>query len=234
VATVISVNLAVPGPNPAKDVGITGIDKRPVEGPVLVRAPGRKGTLPTDRTSGLVGDHIFDTPNHGGDDQAVYAYAREDLDRWQLELGRDLPGGTFGENLTTAGIEVTGALIGERWRIGADVVLEVSCPRIPCGTFSYWMAEQGWQKRFVVAAVPGAYLRVIAAGEVRAGDPIVVVARPDHDVTIGLAFRAMTREPEHLPRLVGVDALPAGIRDRAERRTREAARGGSPRSGDPA
>jgi MOSC domain-containing protein YiiM len=213
VAHVVSVNLAVPRPNPAKDVGITGIDKQPTASPVLIRAPGAMGT------SGLAGDQIFDTPHHGGDDQAVYAYAREDLDRWQAELGRDLPGGVFGENLTTAGLDVTGARIGERWRVGDTVVLEVAVPRIPCGTFAHWMAEEQWIKRFTAAAAPGAYLRVIMPGEVRAGDPVTVVGRPDHDVTIGVTFRALTREPELLPRLVTAEALPDDVKARVARRT---------------
>jgi MOSC domain-containing protein YiiM len=215
-ATVLSVNLAVPRPNSAKDVGVTGIDKRPTADSVLVRAPGAKVT---GFGSGLVGDDVFDREHHGGDDQAVYAYAREDLDLWGAELGRDLPGGVFGENLTTAGIEVTGALIGERWRIGEQVLLEVSVPRIPCATFALWMAEERWIKRFTIGARPGTYLRVIEAGAIRAGDPITVVSRPEHDVTVGVTFRALTREPDLLPRLVGVDALPASVRERAGART---------------
>jgi MOSC domain-containing protein YiiM len=216
VAELISVNLAVPRPNPAKRVGVTGIDKQPAPGPVQVRAPGPKGT---GLGSGLVGDRIFDTAHHGGDDQAVYAYAREDLDTWEGELGRTLPSGVFGENLTTSGLDVTGALIGERWRIGEQVVLEVADPRIPCGTFAHWMAEQGWVKRFTVRALPGAYLRVIVAGEIRAGDPVTVLSRPDHDVTIGLTFRALTREPELLPRLLAADALPAEVKQAVTKRT---------------
>jgi MOSC domain-containing protein YiiM len=216
VAHLISVNLAVPRPNPAKGVGITGIDKRPATGPVEARAPGPKGT---GLGSGLVGDRIFDTAHHGGDDQAVYAYAREDLDAWEAELGRTLPDGVFGENLTTSGLDVTGALIGERWRIGDQVVLEVAVPRIPCGTFAHWMAEQQWVKRFTVRAIPGAYLRVVTAGQIRAGDRIVVVDRPGHDVTVGVTFRALTREPELLPRLRDVDAMPEKVKALAARRT---------------
>jgi MOSC domain-containing protein YiiM len=213
VAHLLSVNIAVPHPNPAKDVGITGIDKQPSATPVAVRAPGVQGE------SGLAGDQIFDKPHHGGDDQAVYAYAREDLDRWQAELKRELPGGMFGENMTTAGLDVTGALIGERWRVGDRLVLEVSVPRIPCRTFAHRMAEQGWIKRFTNAAVPGAYLRVIEPGEIQAGDPITVIHRPDHDVTIGLTFRALTREPELLPRLLEADALPDKVKALATKRT---------------
>lgn len=99
----------------ASRVGITGISKQPVDGPVAVRAPGPKTT---GLHSGLVGDQIFDIEHHGGADQAVYAYAREDYDWWEDQLGRTLPGGIFGESLTTAGVDVNGAVIGETWRIG--------------------------------------------------------------------------------------------------------------------
>ena len=91
--------------------------------------------------------------HHGGADQAVYAYAREDLDVWAAKLRRPLPNGIFGENLTTIGIDVNGALIGERWLIGRSLLLEVSCPRIPCTTFQGWLGEPGWLKRFMRARV---------------------------------------------------------------------------------
>lgn len=211
----LSVNTGRPRPNPWKGLGSTGIDKRPVTGPVAVTAPGPKGT----GAVGLAGDRVYDVKHHGGSDQAVYAYAREDLDGWQAELGRPLADGVFGENLTTLGIDVNGALIGERWRIGADVVLEVSCPRIPCGTFQGWLGRDGWIKRFTQAALPGAYLRVIEPGDIRADDPVEVVHRPDHEVTVALAFRAMTLEGELLPRLLAADALPDESKELARRRT---------------
>jgi MOSC domain-containing protein YiiM len=211
-ARLLSINLAVPSRHPARSSGVTGIDKRPAARRVSVRAPGPKG-------SGLVGDAVVDGRHHGGDHQAVYAYAREDLDIWAAELGRTLPPGVFGENLTTSGLDLTGALIGERWRVGGQVVLEVSAPRIPCGTFAAWMAERGWVKRFTVRAAPGAYLRVIEPGQVGAGDPITVVSRPDHDVTVGVTFRALTREPDLLPRLLAADALEPEARRVAARRT---------------
>jgi len=220
VAVLLSVNLGVPHPSPATRIGVTGIDKRPVDGPVEVRAPGPRGS---GLGSGLVGDRILDGGHHGGDDQAVYAYAREDLDEWGGALGRELTGGVFGENLTTQGLDVTGALIGERWRVGPEVLLEVSVPRIPCKTFAHWMDERGWIKRFTERAAPGAYLRVLRAGHLRAGDPVEVVERPDHDVTIGLTFRALTREPDLLPRLLAADALPEA--DLAKARRRVAAAG---------
>ncbi|GAA0340779.1 MOSC domain-containing protein [Streptomyces olivoreticuli] len=179
----------------------TGIDKRPADGPVAVAAPGPKGIA----GSGLAGDTIVTLRHHGGDDQAVYAFAREDLDRWERELGRTLPNGAFGENFTTSGIDVNGALIGERWRVGPDLLLEVTSPRIPCRTFATWLGEAGWIKRFTQEAAPGAYLRVIEPGEVRAGDPVTVVHRPDHAVTVSFLFRASTTERALLP-----DVLAAG------------------------
>jgi MOSC domain-containing protein YiiM len=199
VGRIVSVNLAVPEPNPAKGVGVTGINKRPVDHLVAVRAPGPKTT---GLHSGLVGDQIFDIEHHGGDDQAVYAVAREDLDDWERELGRTLANGVFGENLTTEGIDVSGALIGERWRIGSEVVLEVSSGRIPCLTFQNHIGEKRWVKRFTEKGASGAYLRVIEPGEIRAGDPVEIVHRPDHDVTVALVFRAITTERHLQPRLL--------------------------------
>jgi MOSC domain-containing protein YiiM len=205
VAVIRSVNVGVPRENPWKSVGLTGIDKRPVEGPVAVTPPGPKGT----GAVGLAGDRAYDIAHHGGDDQAVYAFPREGLDQWSDRLGRSLADGSFGENLTTTGLAVDDALIGERWRVGTDVLLEVSGPRIPCGTFQGWMAERGWIRTFTAAAEPGAYLRVLEPGDLRAGDPVVITHRPPHDVTVALAFRALTTRPDLLPRLLVADALPA-------------------------
>jgi MOSC domain-containing protein YiiM len=194
----LNVGQARPVPYTDQPEGLTGIDKRPVEGPVKVTAPGPKGV----GASGLAGDAVCDMRHHGGDHQAVYAFAREDLDAWERELGRELANGTFGENLTTRGVDVAGALIGERWRIGPDVVLEVTSGRIPCRTFQGHLGEQGWVRRFTHRGAPGAYLRVIEPGEIRAGDPIEVVHRPEHGVTVAVQFRAVTTERELLPRLL--------------------------------
>ncbi|TGN81175.1 MOSC domain-containing protein [Streptomyces bauhiniae] len=202
----LSVNLGRPRAVPYTDQaeGVTGIDKRPVEGPVRVAAPGPKGV----GGSGLAGDAVCELRHHGGDDQAVYAFAREDLDDWERELGRPLSNGFFGENLTTEGLDVSGALIGERWRIGSEVVLEVTSGRIPCRTFQGHMAEPGWVKRFTRKAVTGAYLRVIEPGEIRAGDVVEIVHRPEHGVTAATQFRAVTTERELLPSLLAAgDAL---------------------------
>src|ERR1700721_3920902 len=177
---VVSVNVGRPRSNPWKEPTLPGTDKQPVDGPVLVTPARAKGM----GMVGLAGDRVFDVRNHGGPDMAVYAHAREDLDGGEAELDRPLPSGVFGENLTTQGVAVNAALIGERWRVGPDVILEVSCPRIPCGTFQGWLARAGAVTRFTMAVRPGAYLRVIESGEIRAGDAIEIVLRPGHDGTV--------------------------------------------------
>ena len=211
--TVLTVNLARPNPSQPRS---TGIGKVPTAQAVAVRAPGpMRGGL----GSGLVGDFIGNHTVHGGDDQAVYAYAREDLDAWQILLARTLANGTFGENITTLGVEVSGALIGEQWRIGSDgVVVEVSSPRIPCRTFATAIGVRGWTKTFTRAAQPGAYLRVLSPGTIQAGDEISVTHRPDHCVTVALVFRATTAEPELLPEILVADALPEETKQMARRR----------------
>ncbi len=155
----------------------TAIDKRKIDGRVAVRE------------NGLAGDERADVANHGHPDQAVYAYAREDYDWWEPRMGRDLRDGQFGENLTTSGADVTGAVLGERWRVGT-AVLEVTAPRIPCVVFRNWLDERGWVKRFTEAGRTGAYFRVIEQGELGAGDEIEVLDRPSDSVTIAEAFRA--------------------------------------------
>ncbi|WP_425245743.1 MOSC domain-containing protein [Streptomyces sp. NEAU-NA10] len=212
----LSVNVGRPKAVPYTDQpqGLTGIDKRPVEGPVRVAAPGPKGTA----GSGLAGDAVCDLRHHGGNDQAVYAVAREDLDDWERELGRTLANGAFGENLTTTGLDVSGARIGERWRIGPTVVLEVTSGRIPCLTFQGHVGEQRWVKRFTQKAATGAYLRVIVPGEISAGDPVEIVHLPEHEVTARMEFQATTTHRELLPRLLAAgDALHPEAREAARK-----------------
>lgn len=205
--SVLSVNVGHARPNGHTEARSTGIDKRPVAGAVAIRDPGGPAG------SGLVGDAVCDTRYHGGSDQAVYAYAREDLDRWEVDLGRTLDCGVFGENLTTTGIDVNGALIGERWRIGDDCVLQVTRPRTPCRTFARWLGEDHWIQRFGERCAPGAYLRVVVPGSVQAGDNLRVVERPDHEVTIRLVFEALGGQRNLLPTLLQAgDALPEDIR----------------------
>ena len=175
-------------PLPGRRPGSSGIDKRPVSGRVAVHPLG------------LDGDVQVNKKHHGGEGQAVYAYAQEDADWWEQELGRDLPPGRFGENLRTEGLDLTGALLGERWRAGTTL-LEVSAFRTPCANFErYWGVPQ-LVKRFAAHGATGAYLRVLEPGELGAGDRVEIVHRPDHDVTVELAFRALTTRPYRLPEL---------------------------------
>lgn len=222
-ASVLSVNLGRPAVDRGKPQNTTGIDKQPVASAQVVAPPAREVTrrLGPEARSGLIGDYIGDGKHHGGTVQAVYACAREDLDALGTQVGREFASGAFGENLTTLGLDVTGALIGERWRIGSGddaVELVVTCPRIPCNTFRAYIAERGWLKTFTRAAMPGAYLAVVRPGVVRAGDPIEVVFRPDHEVSIGVLFRSQTLERELAPLvLTAADYLDAESLDYARR-----------------
>lgn len=213
---ILSVNVGRAEPNPYKSAKSTGIGKQPVAGPVEVRDPGPKhGGL----GSGLVGDFIGDTQHHGGDLQAVYAFQREDLDLWQVSLGRPLSDGAFGENLTTTGMDVNEALVGEVWQVGDTVRLKVTSPRIPCATFRGRMGERAWAKTFTAAGRPGTYLSVLVPGTIAAGDRVEVVHRPDHDVTAALVFRATTTECDLLPRLLAAgDDLEPEIAEAARER----------------
>ena len=214
---VLSVNVARPrvNPDPRARSPLTGIDKQPVEDAVLVRPPGHA----QHDASGLIGDTIGNPKLHGGPDQAVYAYAREDLDNWETQLGVVLDNGMFGENLTTVGVDLTQTRIGERWRIGTGtLLLEVSAPRTPCRTFASFLDRPHWIKTFTEAGAPGAYFRVLSSGQVRAGDGITIEYRPDHDVTIGLAFNARMKDPSLAPTLLRADALSAEMKRFARQR----------------
>jgi MOSC domain-containing protein YiiM len=170
----------------------TAINKRPVPGPVEV---GRLG---------LAGDEQVDKPDHGGYEQALYAYAREDLDWWVEQLGRELTGGSFGENITISGLDITGALIGEVWQLGSAVV-QVTSPRIPCAVFAGWLDERQWVKRFADARRPGAYLRVLTEGQVGPGDPVTVLSRPAERVTVAESMAAYYGDAELMRRLLKVE-----------------------------
>jgi MOSC domain-containing protein YiiM len=195
----------------------SGIDKRPVPGPVAVHPLG------------LDGDVQVNKKWHGGEGQAVYAYGQEDADWWAAELDRELPPGRFGENLRTAGVDLTGALLGERWRIGS-ALFEVTAPRVPCANFERFWGVPQLVRRFTARGATGAYLRVLEPGELAAGDDVEVVHRPDHGVTTGGAFRALTTEQHRLPELApAVRFLP--VRDRKRINAKIAARTGAASAG---
>jgi MOSC domain-containing protein YiiM len=192
-ARVISVNSGseadlVVGGEPAR----TAIDKHPVGGQVRV------GKL------GLEGDEHADQENHGGADQALYAYAREDLDWWVERLGREFRNGHFGENITTMGLDISGAMIGEKWQIGTAVV-QITSPRIPCITFQSWLGEDHWVKRFAAAGRPGAYLRVLTPGIVSAADEAKVLGRPAARLTVAESMLAYYGDEDLMRRLLQVE-----------------------------
>ena len=160
---------------------------------------------------GLDGDEQADLRVHGGPDKAVYAYAEEDTAWWEAELGRPLGPGAFGENLTVAGLDVTGAVIGERWRVGTTE-LEVCQPRQPCSKLGIRFGDPRMVKRFAQASRPGAYLRVIVPGELGARDPVEVVSRPPHDICVGLVFRAIMHDDDGLAaRAAAAPELPPAL-----------------------
>lgn len=179
VAKVLSVNITavVHEGGWTGDKGKTGIDKRSVSVPV---------TLADNEVKG---DVVADQKNHGGYDQAVYAYSREDAEWWERELGISIANGKFGENLTTQGIEVSGAVIGERWHIGSTII-EVAQPRTPCRVFAGFWERPNLIKEFTEAGRPGAYLRIIQAGQVQQDDEIVLRGRPSHGITVVELFTA--------------------------------------------
>jgi MOSC domain-containing protein YiiM len=197
-----SVNVAVVRDDLATRApsGRTGIDKRPVEGPVLLTAAG------VDR------DTVCDTRYHGGPDQAVYAYAAEDLAFWAAELGQEVLPGGVGENLTLIGVDCTAAVLGERWQIG-DAVLQVRSTRTPCRVFAAFRAVPDMAKRFIAAGRPGAYLAVERPAQVRAGDVVTVLDRPAHGVTVADLMAASTVARDRAPE-VAVAREHMGARDR--------------------
>ena len=178
-----SVNVAVVRTDLPIRAASTGIDKRPVDGPV------RLGT------AGVAGDTIGAPADHGGPDQAVYAYAAEDLAFWSAELGK--PVRNVGENLTVSGIDCTGAVLGERWQVG-DAVLRVRAVRTPCRTFAAFVDVPDMIKRFIAAGRPGAYLAVERPAAIRAGDPVRVLSRPEHGVTVADLAAAMTVDRDRI------------------------------------
>jgi MOSC domain-containing protein YiiM len=186
------------------EIVTTAIWKYPVTGRVALRGVNFEGDDQADRTV------------HGGPDKAVYSYAREDYEFWREELGVETPPGLFGENLTVEGLDLSSAMIGERWRVGS-ALLEVAQPRLPCFKLGIRMGDPRFPKRFLAASRMGAYLRVVHEGDVGAGDEVHVVLKPDDGVTLNdmveaLHDRAKARSLLRAPR------LPSFWRDIAERR----------------
>jgi MOSC domain-containing protein YiiM len=184
---------------------LTGIDKQAVARAVQVGE------------SGLESDVIVDTVHHGGTDQAVYAYGAEDYAWWARELGRRLPFGTFGDNLTIAGLPAD-LNAGDRLLVG-DVILEATAPRIPCSTLAAQMSDSNFGLSFRAAERPGVYCRVLNPGELRPDDPVTLVENPEPSVSMLELFRAWfepSPDPALLRRIVS-----APVAERARERFRK-------------
>ncbi|WP_418605205.1 MOSC domain-containing protein [Georgenia sp. SUBG003] len=176
----------------AGSVGVTAIDKRPAGGPVRVGRYGLRGDVQADRK------------DHGGPDKAVYAFDQAEADWWAGQLGEEVPAGRFGENLRISGLPVDDAEIGERWRIGESLALEVTGPRTPCATFGRWLGQDGWVRRFSARGRSGVYLRVLVPGDVCAGDAVTVTHRPGHGVTVAGWFPR--QDPDDARTLLAADS----------------------------
>jgi len=182
---------------------LTGIDKHPTD-EVTVFDPGPKGV----GASGVQGDTVVNLRHHGGTDQAVYAVAREELDWWSTDLGREIAPGTFGENLTTEGFDVDASVVGEQWRVGSSVILTVTGPREPCATFAAHMGVRGWVRTFAARGRTGAYLAVAQPGTIRPDDGIEVLSRPGHGITVPEVFRALMGDRELAHKVLSGRVLP--------------------------
>lgn len=188
----------------AKASGLTGIFKRPVDGPVFISAEG------------LAGDAICDVENHGGMDQAVYVFGQPDYDWWSAELAQTLFPGTFGENLTLSGLESATLSVGDVLWL-PNVTLQVTSPRIPCVTLAARMGDPAFGKRFRRAERPGVYCRVLREGEVAPGDPVWLEPYAGPTVTVLEMFRDFYGREWDEAALRRYLAAPIAIRDRVEK-----------------
>ena len=193
------VSVSVGGPRAVNHHGRTdqtAIWKSPVSGRVAVRGVNIEGDDQADRVA------------HGGPDKAIYAYALEDYRWWASELGSTIEPAAFGENLTTEGIDVSEAVIGERWRF-EGLLLEVSEPRLPCWKLNVRMGDNRFIQKFAASRRPGTYLRIIEEGDVGGGDAFTAEAKPAHGLTIGDLSSIFHRHHDQAERLLGIDQLSA-------------------------
>ncbi|MCW3064081.1 MAG: hypothetical protein JWN32_1253 [Solirubrobacterales bacterium] len=204
----VAVNVGTPRQvSSGKRLITTAIWKEPVPGRHAVRGANVEGDDQADRTV------------HGGPDKAIYSYALEDTAWWEAELGAELGPGAFGENLSTRGVDVSGARVGERWAIGTTL-LEVRQPRFPCFKLGLRMGDPRFPKRFGGANRPGAYLGILEEGEIGAGDRIEIVERPERGLTVADFAHIVLHDHARVGELLGVPAVPeewrAWARERAQ------------------
>lgn len=173
----ISINIGRERQQQRSDhIETTGIYKMPVDRPVEIKSLG------------IESDVICDKKNHGGPDQALYIYGGADYAWWSQEIGRELAPGTFGDNLTISDLESAAFNVGDFIHVG-EVTLQVTAPRIPCGTFATRMEDPQWVKKFRAAERPGLYVRVVKEGVVKAGDSVTVEKFTGETVSILQVYR---------------------------------------------
>ncbi|MEM8535566.1 MAG: MOSC domain-containing protein [Chloroflexota bacterium] len=199
--SIVSVNIGKREPiRIGKETAETVINKQPTHGSVSVEKYG------------LADDVIADKEHHGGVDQAVYLYSLEDYAWWSTTLQADLSPGTFGENLTITGLDFASLRIGDRFQIN-DVLLEVTCGRIPCAKLAARMGDPAFVKRFAEAGRPGAYTRVLSTGTVQTNDQVSFIPTSENHPTVIELFEiwyAKDRDPALLRR-----GLAAPVAERA-------------------
>jgi MOSC domain-containing protein YiiM len=201
-ASIVSVNVGLPRTTPWKGRQVmSAIWKEPVAGRVAVRGVN------------LAGDDQADRRVHGGYDKAVYAYAQEDYAWWSGQLAAELEPGTFGDNLTTEGVDLNALVIGQHLRVGTTT-LEAAEPRMPCFKLGMRMGDAKFKDHFDDARRYGAYFRIIEEGDVGAGDAIEFGEPPGHGFTIrelGATYDQPGRTT--LERIVAIDDIGASWRD---------------------
>jgi MOSC domain-containing protein YiiM/ferredoxin-NADP reductase len=171
--TLLAVNVGMPRDVQWRDRTVhTGIWKRPVDGPVMVRR------LNVD------GDGQGDLGGHGGEQRAVMLYQAESYRYWEQQLGLEpLEYGAFGENFTITGMADDQVCIGDRYRVG-EATLEVTQPRVTCFRIGVRLGQPQMPGLLVAHRRPGFYLRVIREGHVRAGDTLELISRGPHALTV--------------------------------------------------
>ncbi|MBC5806054.1 MAG: MOSC domain-containing protein [Candidatus Eremiobacter antarcticus] len=205
---VVSVNVGVPKETLWQGRTVrSAIWKYPVDGSVAIRGVNADGDDQADRKV------------HGGVDKSLYAYGAEDYEWWSSRLGRTLPPGQFGDNLTVRGIDVSAALIGERWTAGS-ATLEVTEPRIPCYKLAMRMQDPKFPRAFTAALRPGAYMRIVAEGSARSGDAVSVAHRPSHGLSIRKMFDIYSFHRERLGEFLEVAELSDGWKEWAAKNVR--------------
>lgn len=190
----------------------SGFVKMPVSGPAWLSE------------TNLEGDQQADLRVHGGVEKAVCVYPLEHYPYWEERLGRKLGVAAFGENFSTEGLTESNVYIGDIFRVGSSArgpLVQVSQPRQPCfklgaqydlAELVLWVQDSG---------ATGFYLRVLEEGEVRPGDRMDLIKRPQPEASVAEANRIMHQDKcdaAGLELLSGLEELAPSWRHKFEKR----------------